>query len=259
MVDTDKNGKEIREEEQQQHELNDLLDTSYPLLQEFREVCPGTYKHAQALSSMIEGVSIALKLDVTFMKVAAFYHDVGKMINPKYFTENQLEDEDPHSELDPWVSHQIITRHVSDSVNILVNDEKFPRTMIEIISQHHGSGVVKYFFDKAGHDEEEMDKFRYTCSKPTCVESAVLMICDHIEATSRSLFQANKLDPATVIDDTITELIDDGQLDEVYMRLGDLKKVKEALAKELEGTYQKRVDYEKAKREAREKENEKGD
>jgi cyclic-di-AMP phosphodiesterase PgpH len=251
MADTDKNSKDLKEEEQ--HELNDLLDTSYPLLQEFREACPGTYKHVQALSSMIEGVSIALNLDVAYMKVAAFYHDVGKMINPKYFTENQLEDEDLHKNLDPWVSHQIITRHVSDTVNILVNDENFPRSMIEIISQHHGSGVVKYFFEKAGPGEN-VDKFRYSCNKPTCVESAVLMICDHIEATSRSLFQSNKLDPATVIDDTITELIDDGQLDDVYMRLGDLKKIKEALAKELEGTYQKRVDYEKAKKDVKERE-----
>jgi len=235
------------EEEKPNDVLKDLLDSSYPMLQRLRDACPGTYKHSQSLASIVEGVSMALDLDVTFMKTAALYHDIGKICNPKYFTENQLEDEDPHKNLDPWVSSQIISRHVSDGVNILLNDENFPREMIEIISQHHGDGVMKYFFDKANTDLE--DAFRYRCVKPRCVRAAVLMIADHIEATSRSLFQAGKLDTSTIIDTVINNLLDDGQLDEVMMRLGDLKKIKEALAKELEGIYQKRVDYDKAKEE----------
>jgi hypothetical protein len=197
---------------------------------------------------MVEGISLALGLDVVKLKVAAQYHDVGKMFNPKYFTENQVDDENPHDGLKPIVSYQIITRHVSDSAAILINDSKFPRDIIEIISQHHGNSVLKYFFDKSGSDVE--DNFRYKSAKPTCIESAVLMICDHIEAKSRSLVQANKFDsPSEIIETTINGLIDDGQLDDVIMRLGDLKKIKEALAKELEGTYQKRVDYDKAKEE----------
>jgi len=237
----------MAEEKKETHELVELLDSSYPLLEKFREACPGSYKHAQALASMIEGVASVLGLDTTFMKVAALYHDIGKQNNPKYFTENQLEDEDPHVDLDPRVSYQIITRHVSDSVNTLINDDKFPRLLIEIISQHHGNTVLKYFFEKSGSDVEDL--YRYKCTRPKCIESAVLMICDHIEATSRSLFQAGKFDPAEVIDITINKLLDDGQLDDVVMRLGDLKKVKEALARELEGTYQKRVDYDEAKKE----------
>lgn len=228
-------------------DLHELLDSSYPLLQKFKEACPGTYKHCQSLASIIEGVSMSLGLDANFMKVAALYHDIGKMNNPKYFTENQLEDEDPHESLTPWVSSQIIGRHVSDSITILINDEKFPRRMIEIISQHHGNSVMKYFFKKSGKKDVE-DLFRYKCSTPTCLESAVLMICDHIEATSRSLVQAGKYDASKVIDTTINDLLDDGQLDDVVMRLGDLKKVKEALAKELEGIYQKRVDYDNSRK-----------
>lgn len=218
-----------------------LLETSYPLLSRFREKCPGTYKHSQALAGIIEGVSLSLGLDVDFMKVAAVYHDVGKMYNPKYFTENQLEDEDWHADLDPIISYEVITRHVSDSVMILINDGNFPRKLIEVISQHHGQNVLKYFFKKSGANVE--DFFRYKTTKPTCIESAILMICDGIEAMSRSQLQANKFDPTSVIEGTINGLINDGQLDEVFMRLGDLKKVKLALAKELEGTYQKRVDY----------------
>jgi len=233
---------------EEKEELSPLLDSTYPLLQKFRESAPGTYKHSQSLMSMIESISMSLSLDTNFMKVAALYHDVGKMYNPKFFTENQLSEEgNPHDNIDPRMSYQIISRHVSDTVNILINDCKFPRKLIEVVSQHHGTNVVRYFFDKSGSDVE--DVFRYKCSRPRCVEAAALMICDHVEATSRSKSQTGKFDPTEVIDYTITMLLDDGQLDEVFMRLGDLKKIKEALGKELEGVYQKRVDYDEAKTE----------
>jgi len=231
-----------------------LLDSSYPLLKKFRETCPGTYKHCQALSSMIEGISIDLELDVKCLKVAALYHDIGKMLNPKFFTENQLEDEDPHKDLDPFISYNILTRHVSDSVTILLSDPNFPRELIEIISQHHGTMVQQYFFKKS--DDTDESKYRYKFAKPNSVSSAILMICDQIEAKSKSLIQANKFDPKEVIDGTISQLVDDGQLDDVVIRLGDLKKIKLSLAKELEGTYQKRVDYDKADKEIVEREDE---
>lgn len=236
-------------EEQHNGDLQQLLDSTYPLLQKFRNECPGTYKHSQAVSAMIEGVAMVLGLDVNRMKVMALYHDVGKMFNPHYFTENQLDDmEEPHKNLDPLISYTVITRHVSDSAVVLLSDPNFPRDIIEIVSQHHGTSVLKYFFTKSGSGDK--NAFRYKTTKPTCVESAVLMLCDHIEATSRALVQAGKFDPSAVIENTISGLIDDGQLDDVYMKLGDLKKIKEALAKELEGTYQKRVDYDKAKEES---------
>jgi len=224
--------------------LNLLLDSKYPLLQEFRGACPGTFKHSQSLMSMIEGISLALDLDGDKMKVAALYHDVGKTFSPKYFSENQLENENPHDDLKPEVSYQILTRHVSDSVMVLVNNPDFPREIIEIISQHHGTTVLRYFFDKSNKTKE--DDFRYKTTKPTCIESMVLMVCDAIEATSRALAQAGKFDPNKVINETLQRLIDDGQLDDVTMKLGDLKKIKHALAKELEGVYQKRVDYDEA-------------
>jgi membrane-associated HD superfamily phosphohydrolase len=108
---------------------------------------------------------------------------------------------------------------------------------------------MKYFFNKSNTDVE--DHFRYKGEKPKCVESAVLMICDSIEARSRSEIQAGKgnMDPAEIIEDTINSLLSDGQLDDVVMRLGNLQKIKDALAKELEGTFQKRVDYKKAESE----------
>lgn len=236
--------------EKKEDGLKDLLETSYPLLQKFRELCPGTYKHSQAVASMVEGIAIDLDLDVTFMKVAATFHDIGKIINPICFTENQLDDENLHDKMDPKISYQLITRHVSDTAFILLHDGNFPEDLIRIATQHHGTSVMKYFFKKSGSDVE--DHYRYKGSRPTCVEAAVLMICDCLEARSRSESQKrqSEFNPTIVIEDTINDLLSDGQLDEVYMKLGDLQKIKDSLGKEMQGTYQKRVDYKKAKNDA---------
>jgi len=227
--------------------LSVILDSNYPLLKQFRDRASGTYKHSQNLASMVEGVSMELSLDVPFMKAAALYHDVGKMLHPRYYTENQVEEENPHDKLDPFTSYLIITRHVSDSALILMQDENFPRKLIEIACQHHGQSVVRYFFTKSGTEVE--DTFRYKGKKPTCIESMVLLICDSIEARSRAEVKKETFDPKAIIDETINELLEDGQLEDVVMRLGDLQKLKSALAKELQGTYQKRVDYAEAEKE----------
>jgi len=223
-------------------DLSFLLESTYPLLKYLRERAPGTHKHSQSVASMVEAVSVSIGLEVTVMKICALYHDVGKTCNPVFFTENQIEEDNPHDEIEPWMSYQLISRHVPDSVNMLINNPDFPRKIIEIISQHHGNSIIKSFFDKAGKTASS-ESYRYQCSKPTSIESAVLMISDHVEATSKSRFQAGKLNTIDIIDSTITNLLDDGQLDGVVMKLGDLKKIKLAIAKDLEGSYHKRVQY----------------
>ena len=234
--------KETHNEEKKDN-LKFLLESSYPLLQKFREACPGTYKHSQNLASMIESVSLDLGLDVTFMKVIATYHDIGKIMNPLIFSENQIDKENPHDKLDPLISCQLISRHISDTAYILTHDGNFPIELIRIATQHHGTSIMQYFFKKSGSSVE--DHYRYKGSKPQCVESALLMICDSLEARSRSEVQNNieSFNPQRIVDETINYLLKDGQLDEVVMRLGDLQKIKESLIKELKGTYQKRVDY----------------
>ncbi len=244
----DENIKEQGSEDK--NKMKDLLDSSYPLLKEFRVKCPGTFKHSQALVSMIEGISLELGLDVDEMKVMAQYHDIGKMLNPKFFTENQLEDENPHKGLDPYISYQYITRHVSDTTMILVSDPNFPKEIINKVSQHHGTTILKFFASKV--PSENADEFRYQTQKPSSIESMVLMICDNIEARSRSYTQGGKeFSPTEVIDRAINDLSKDGQLD--ALTLGDLRKIQRALGKELEGTYQKRVSYPEDEEEADDK------
>lgn len=255
MLTEEQNGKEKEEPTLVKRGVFDIvLDSKYPLLQDFREKCPGTFKHSQSLASVIEGISLSLGLDEDLMKTAALYHDVGKMFNPKYFTENQPEEENPHDDITPESSYEIITRHVSDSAVVLLNDHNFPREVIEIISQHHGTTILRYFFNKSG--AKEADRYRYKTKRPASVEAMVLMICDHTEAMARSFIQGGKYNPKKVLEDSIQALIDDGQLDNVTIKLGDLKKMKVTLEKELEGLYQKRVDYDKVeKKESVEEEN----
>ena len=150
----------------------------------------------------------------------------------------------------------LIPEHLNLIMNIacfaepkcLMEDHHFPRKLIEIACQHHGQNIVKYFFTKSKSEVE--DQYRYKGKKPTCIEAMVLLVCDGIEARSRAEVKRDNFDPKEIIESTINELLADGQLEDVVMRLGDLQKLKEALAKELQGTYQKRVDYADAEKEA---------
>ena len=243
------------EEEKIKNEKNEkikkLFDPKFPLLKEFREKCPVSFKHSQNVALMIEAVAIELNLDIDLMKLVAFYHDIGKMFNTCYFTENQ-EDENLHDKLDPRVSYEYITRHVSDSVSILINFPEFPRKAIEIISRHHGNSVLRYFYQKHGKDK---NLFRYKTQKPLTVEDAVLMIADQIEASTRSFSQSGKLTSTEdAIEKIFQNILDDGLLDDVYIRLGDFKKIKHVLNQELKGIYQKRVDYDELIKEDNENE-----
>ena len=255
----DDNASQPIENKEEPADLNFLLDSSYPLLKEFRDKCPGTFKHSQLVMGMVEAVCTELGLNTTFMKVAAMYHDIGKIVNPKYFTENQIEDENPHEKLDPRISFQIISRHPADTCLILLNNGNFPPDLIKIAVQHHGTSVMKYFYDKykaMSKSDVPDDYFRYHGQRPTCVESMILMLCDAIQARSRAEDQAGKLDPARIFTRTYNALSADGQIQDVTMRLGDLEIIKQVIGKELEGMFQKRVDYDNAEDEGKNMEKE---
>jgi len=218
----------------------DLLDPSTPLLVEFKEKCPGTFKHSQTLADIVESCAQVLELDGNKLKLAAMYHDIGKMVNPDFFSENQGEN-NPHDDLEPLVSVQYITRHVSDSVLILINEPEFPRDVIEIISQHHGNTVVLPFWQKTPNKPDT--PFRYPGKHPQTVEASVLMLCDMTEATAASHFQSHKdIIPDDLVEQVCKKLTSDHQLDE--MKIGNLQTIKEVLVKELRSLYPKRIDYE---------------
>lgn len=239
----------LEERQEAKRELGPM-DSKFPLLAEFRDKAPGSYKHAQSLVSMVENVCAAIDIDADILKMAAMYHDIGKMWSPLSFTENQgKDDENIHDGLEPLVSYQIITRHVSDTVVILVAND-FPKDVIRIASQHHGNCVLQAIYENAKKADKSLegkdDLFRYRTPKPDSLESLILMLCDQVEATSRSLYveQSMDIDPSVFVSNIYNKLHLDGQFDNVQVLLGKLKKIQAALISDVASNFQKRIRYE---------------
>jgi putative nucleotidyltransferase with HDIG domain len=222
--------------------LKNIISGDYPILDRFKDAAPGTYKHSLNVMEFCESVANELNLDTDLLRVSAMYHDIGKMNNPEVFGENQ-NGTNMHDGLEPMISYNLITRHVGDSILILLQIPEVPREVLEIVSQHHGNTVLRYFFDKS--ESKIDDVFRYKCKSPQTTEAAVLMICDSVEATAKSLYNNGKMqesdDRRDVVDSTVRRLVEDSQLDE--MKVGDLKVIKRVLYKELDSLYHKREAY----------------
>jgi len=222
--------------------LKGFLDPKCPHLIRFRDIAPGSYRHCENVAVFCESIAIELELDVDLIRVAAKYHDIGKINCPEAFSENQ-NGSNMHDELDPIVSYQYITRHVGDSITYLLQMENMPTNVMEIVSQHHGNTVLRFFYKKSKNKVDDL--YRYKCCVPQSIEAAILMICDSVEATSRALAINGELeemeDRRKVVDSTIMRLTNDDQLDN--MKVGELKIVRQMLYKELEGIYHKRELY----------------
>jgi putative nucleotidyltransferase with HDIG domain len=239
----------LEEREIEEKKEPGLLDSGHPLMKKFRESAPGTHKHTQSLVSMVENVCAAIDLSTKHadrLKLAGMYHDIGKMWFPQLYSENQDEDNIHDAINDPWVSYQLITRHVSDTVAIMVA-HNFPTEVIRIASQHHGTCILKGMSDKLKRSGTEVntDDFRYKTERPNCIESLILMLCDQIEASSRSIYVDQKKDvgPDELVSTVYDRLHKDGQFDYVEVYLGKLKKVQEALISDVSSNFQKRVSY----------------
>jgi len=221
----------------------DVLDASYPLLVTFREKCPGTYSHGKNVASLLEALSVELKLNTQFLKIAGYYHDIGKIVTPDYFVENQFDGINPHDNMDPKMSYMIISAHVGNTAQILINDGNIPMEVIRWCTQHHGDSIMQFFFKKS--ESENAKEFRYMCSRPDSLEPGLLMLCDNLDATCKSISQNGKLtDVASVVSKTFDDLMGDCQLDNVKCPLSYIRVIKEVLTNELKSMYQsKRVDY----------------
>jgi putative nucleotidyltransferase with HDIG domain len=222
------------------------LDSHYPLWAEFREKASGSYKHTQSLINIVDNVASSIELDSPNLQLAARYHDIGKMWFPEAFTENQGKNS-IHDHLEPWISYQLLTRHVSDTVVILISND-FPAEVIKIAAQHHGTTILKSIYEKALKDDPNIPEsaFRYNTEKPSSIEALILMLCDQVEATSRSIYvdQQKDVEPDIFISNIFNKLMLDGQFDNVSLKLGHLSKIQKALAEDVAGNYQKRLKYE---------------
>jgi len=203
--------------------LMELGNLNHPLLRELALKAPGTYQHSIAMSSLAESAAQAIGADSVLAKVGAYYHDIGKMSKPLYFIENQMSGVNKHNKLSPSMSALILIDHVKEGI-LLANKYRLGRRIKDIIQQHHGTTLIKYFYNKA--KEQKMDvkeeEFRYKGPKPQTREAGIIMIADQIEAISRTLTDPSISHIKQVVKKTITDIFLDGQ-DNVFCRLlGDI-------------------------------------
>ena len=215
---------------------------------------PGTYHHSLVVGNLAEAAAEAAVCDWLLARVGSYYHDVGKLEKPLYFSENTTNMPNRHENLSPAMSSLIIMAHPKDGVRI-GRDYGLPRSMIEFIEQHHGKSIVEYFYQQAVARAEEDDKpspetFRYTCPKPQGKEVGIVLLADSVEATTRSLSDPTPARIEGLVQDIIGKRIIDGQLDECPLTLDDLRKVRESFVRVLTGMYHSRVKYPDTEEEA---------
>ncbi len=230
--------------------LIELGDVAHPLLQELVRRAPGTYNHSINVASIAEAAAEAIGAHGLLVRVGAYFHDIGKMLKPHYFVENQGGQESRHESLMPAMSTLIIIAHVKDGAD-LARQHHLPKTIIDFIEQHHGTTLVEYFYDRATEqsnndpDQGEVDEanFRYPGPKPQTKEAAVLMLSDAVESASRSLVEPTPARIESLVHDMAMKRLLDGQFDACELTLHELRTIEQSLIKSLTAVYHGRVKY----------------
>ncbi|GEQ86296.1 HDIG domain-containing protein [Patiriisocius marinistellae] len=224
--------------------LLELSDTNSKLLKELANKAPGTFHHSLNVANLAEAAAQEIGANSMLVRVGALYHDIGKMANPTYFTENQINGVNTHNELDPIESASIIVGHVINGIEI-ARKNKLPDRIIDFIRTHHGNSVVYYFYKTALDRDGNVDKedFQYPGPLPFSKETAILMMADSVEAASKSL----KEPTSTKIDNFVEKIIDgqmeQGQFLNSNITLKEIQLIKKVLKKKLNNIYHLRVEY----------------
>ncbi len=228
--------------------LLELTNSDLPIFRQLSEEAPGSYHHSLIVASLAEKAAEELGLDTQLTKAGALYHDIGKTKMPEYFIENRSREFDLHKDLTPSMSTLVIKNHVKEGAE-LARKLKLPRALREIIEQHHGNSLVRFFYAKAKqtYDPEEQtvgeESFRYPGPAPQSKEAGLVMLADAIEAASRSLKAPTKDNLKRVITDIINGTLQDGQLDACDFSLRELRAVAAAFLTVLYAIYHPRVEY----------------
>ena len=226
--------------------LMELNNTNTPLLRQLAQTAPGTFQHSIQVANLCDEVLYAIGGDSLLARTGALYHDIGKMKNPMYFTENQHGGYNSHNDISNVESAQIIISHVLDGIE-MAKKARIPEQIIEFIRTHHGTRRTEYFYimEKRQHPDEEVDPadFTYHGPIPFSRETAVLMICDSVEAASRSLKEPDENNISNLVDNIIQKQMDDGQFMNVDLTLRDFTTIKKVLKKKLMSIYHVRIAY----------------
>jgi putative nucleotidyltransferase with HDIG domain len=230
--------------------LLELGDVQHPLLQELVRRAPGTYNHSINVASIAETAAEAVGANGLLVRVGAYFHDIGKMLKPAYFVENQGADGNRHESLQPAMSTLVIIAHVKDGAD-LARRHHLPQSIIDFIEQHHGTTLVEYFYRREAQrlkedpDAGELDEstFRYPGPKPQTKEAAVLMLADVVESASRALVDPTPARIESLVHDLAMKRLLDGQFDECGLTLQELRIIEDSLVKSLTAVYHGRVKY----------------
>jgi putative nucleotidyltransferase with HDIG domain len=242
-------------------QLMELAHPSRPLLRKLIREAPGTYYHSVAVGNLAEAAAEAVNADALLLRVAAYYHDIGKTIRPYFFTDNQMGRENVHNDLDPFTSAQIIIDHVREGVK-MARTARLPDQIVDFISTHHGTGLIKHFYQQALQQEDAVreEDFRYPGPRPQTREQAILMLADSVEATVRSKAQNGKLLPTPseeggrqnsnggqTLEELVQSIIEarvrEGELNESSLTMRELAQIRQAFVTSLQSIYHPRVDY----------------
>ncbi len=224
--------------------LLELSNVNHPLLLKLQEEAPGTFEHSLRVSEMGARIAPIIGVSPLLARVAGLYHDIGKVVHPVFFIENQVAGENPHDKLSPEMSVQILKSHVVDGIN-LAKSYRLPDEVIGVIETHHGTSIMYSFYKKALklYGQVDVDKFRYPGPKPRNKFEALFMILDGIEASSRALDEKNEKKFRELIDEIIEEKVKDGQFSETDLTYAELEKIKEELLVILLNQYHLRIKY----------------
>jgi putative nucleotidyltransferase with HDIG domain len=231
--------------------LLELANMDHPLLQELMMQAPGTHQHSVIVSNMVEATAKGINANPLLARVAAYYHDIGKMRKPLYFVENQMDGVNRHEKLAPSMSGLILTSHVKDGVE-LAKEHKLGPEIIDIIRQHHGTSLITYFYEKAKDQAEKKagksvkvkgEDFRYPGPKPQTKEAGLVMLADVVQAASKTLVEPTAARIQGMVQKMINKVFSDGQLDECELTLKDLHEIAKSFNKTLSAMFHHRIDY----------------
>ena len=226
--------------------LLELLDLDHPLMKNLMISAPGTYHHSIIVGNLVESCAELVHVNPLLARVGAYYHDIGKAKMPEYFIENQSGRANKHEKLTPHMSSMILTSHVKEGVE-MAKEHKLPEEIIEIIEQHHGNSLIKYFYEKAkdeaGGEAPSEEVYRYPGPSPQSRTAALIMMADAVEAASRVLTEPTAARINILVNKVINHIFLTGQLEECELTFKDISAIKKRFNYILNGILHKRVNY----------------
>lgn len=224
--------------------LIELSNPNHPLLKKILTEAPGTYHHSVMVANLAESACEAIGANGLLARVGCYYHDIGKTKRPKYFIENQMNHYNPHDDLPPETSKNIIVAHAVDGAQML-RENKMPKEIVDIAEQHHGTTLLKYFYHKAVESGKEVneDDFRYPGPKPQTKEAAIIGIADSVEAAVRSMNNATPEQIEKIVHAIINDRIHDGQFSECDLTFKEIQTIAQTLCNTLNGIFHNRIEY----------------